>query len=298
MRESGRGDSALRLYHWLLALYPRGVRKRHGDELWQTGRDMVEAARAGGAVGARFWLALYADTLVAALDERWRAMRGSAWTAWLAAGATLLAVAVSIAASLNLYLLEDGNPLTDAAFSASALLRFSYDGAYIAALVAGLAGAAVVACALLPARVATLGALGLAALIALSGFGGLLARHPLNGLALIGAFTGLALLCLLAGWGVARTLARRAGARRASLIGACAGAGVALLADAAALVAHTLALNPVSHALYMQGQIGATPYNATLLGMLAQALMVALCAALLALALWPDRGVRPTSAAR
>lgn len=294
----GRSGAPLRLYRWLLALYPRGVRERHSEELWQTGRDMAESARAGGAgrdAGARFWLTLYADTLVAALDERWRAMRGSVWTAWLAVGVTLLAVAVSVAASLNLYLLEDGNPLTDAAFGGSALLRYSYDGAYLAALVAGVAGAAVVLCALLPGRVAALGALGLAALVAFGGFGGLLARRPLNGLALIGVFAGLAVLCLLAGWGVARALEPRSGARRARLIGGCVGTGVALLADAAALIAHTLALNPVSHALYMQGQIGATPYNATLIGMLIQALLVALCAPALALALWSGRRARTTA---
>lgn len=280
---------ALRLYRATLALYPRAFRERHGLELWQTGRDMAEAARAAGRrVGVSFWLALYADALAGALVERVKAMRGATWTAWLAFGATLLAVAVSVAASLNLYLLEDGNPLTASAYGSSALLRYSYDGAYLAALVAGVAGVALLAYALAPARVATAGALGLAALVALGGFGGLLARHPLNGLALIGAFAGLSLLCLLVGWGVARALTARRGARAASLIGACAGAGLALLADAAALIVHTFALNPASHALYMQGRIGATPLNALLIGMAAQALMVALCGLTLALA-WRSR---------
>ncbi|MDE3229738.1 MAG: hypothetical protein KGO05_07635 [Chloroflexota bacterium] len=210
------------------------------------------------------------------------------WTTWLAFGATLLAVVVSVAASLNLYLLEDGNPLSAAAYGSSALLRFIYDGAYLAALVAGVAGVALLAYALAPARVATLAALGLGALVALGGFGCLLARHPQTGLALIGAFAGLGLLCLLAGWGVARALAARCGLRAASLLGACAGAGLALVADAAALIAHTLALNPVSHALYVQGRIGATPFNALLIGMAAQALLVTACGLTLALA-WRSR---------
>ena len=282
----------LRLYRLALLFYPRAFRERHGMELWQTGRDLAEATRASGLVeGARFWLAMYADILASALVERIMTMRASAWTIWLAMGATLLAVAVSVGASLNLYLLEDGNPLTATAYAASPLLRVSYDGAYLAALVAGVAGAAIVVYAAAPARVATGIALTLAALVALGGFGGLLARYPLSGLALIGAFTGLAALCLLAGWGAARRLARHLGAR-APLVGACVGASVALALDAATLIAHTLALNPVSHALYMQGQIGATHYNALLIGMAAQALTVALCGLLLAVALWSGRGAR------
>lgn len=55
---------------------------------------------------------------------------------WIALAATLFAGLIAILASLNLYLLEDDNPLTTAAYSASPLLRFSYDGAYLSALVA------------------------------------------------------------------------------------------------------------------------------------------------------------------
>jgi hypothetical protein len=262
--------------------------------MWQTCRDLAEEARAVGLVNsARFWLAVFGDTLAGALVERTRRMRGMSWAIWLAAWATLVAVTVSVAASLMLYVLEDGNPLTDAAYRASPLLRFSYDGAYLAALVAGVAGCAIVLYAALPARVATGVAAGLAALVALGGFGGLLVRFPRSGLALIGSFAGLALLCLLAGWGVTRWLAPRRGPRAAALIGACAGAGVALALDAAALIAHTLAINPISHALYMQGQINETHFNALLIGMVAQALMVALCVLLLVVALRSGRGGSP-----
>ena len=287
---SGRRSLPLRLFRVALWLYPREFRKRHGKELWQTLRDLAEETRTvGWLAGTRFWLAVFADTLAGALMERMSAMRGISWASWLATGATLVALAVSVVASGNLYALEDGNPLTGTAYSASPLLRVSYDGAYLAALVAGVVGVAIVAYAALPARVATAATVGLAALVALGGFGGLLARYPLSGLALIGGFVGLAALCLLAGWGVARWLAPRAGRRAAALVGACAGAGVALAVDAAALIAHTLALNPVSHALYMQGQIGGTHFNALLIGMAAQGLTAALCGLLLAVALWAGR---------
>jgi hypothetical protein len=208
------------------------------------------------------------------------------WGAWLALGMTLMAVVVSVGASLDLYLLEDNNPLTGAAYSALSLLRYSYTAAYIAALVAGVAGVAVVAYALAPARAALWLVLGLAVFVALGGFGGLLVRHPLTGLALIGAFAVLCALCLSIGWRVARALMSQTSEQAAAIIGACAGAGIALLVDAAALITHTLALNPVSHALYMQFRIGDTPYNAALIGMVAQALLVVCCALSLAVALW------------
>jgi hypothetical protein len=289
----GRERAApLRLYALLLALYPSAFRERHAAEMWQTCRDLAEETGAQGIVaGARFWLAIYADTLAGALHERWDLMRGTVWV-WLVMGATLLAVVVSFAASLNLYLLEDGNSLTAAAYGASPLLRFSYDGAYIAGLVAGVAGVAVVVSALAPARTALWVAIGLAALVTLGAFGGLVVRRPPVGLALIGVFATLAALCLLVGWAVRRALASRASGRMATLVSACVGAGVALLAEAAALITHTLALNPVSHALYMQARIGDTPYNAALIGMVAQALLVGLCALLLAATLWSNRSGR------
>ncbi len=291
--KNGRKAGALRLYRLALALYPRAFRDRYGDEMWQTCRDQAEEARAGGILaGGRFWLAIYTDTLAGALLERTKGMRSVSWGVWIAVGETLLAVAVSVVASANLYLLEDNNPLTPVAYGASPLLRFSYNGAYLTALAAAVAGAALIAYATLPARRATGGALALAGLVALGGFSGLLARHPLSGLTLIGAFVGIVALCLLVGWAMARSLAGRMSARAAALVGACAGAGVALALDAAALIVHTIALNPASHALYMQGRIGQTPYNALLIGMGAQALMVALCGLLLAAALWSGRTSR------
>jgi hypothetical protein len=297
-RRAPRAPLPLRLYRLALLLYPRAFRERHGEELWQTCRDLTQEAHASGwLASARFWLAIYADTLAAALGERTRAMRTVSWVARLAAGATLLAVAVSVVASANLYALEDNNPLTVAAYGASPLLRLSYDGAYLAALAAGVMGVTIGLHALLPARIALTTALGLAALVALGGFGGLLIRYPLSGLALIGGFGGLVALGLLTGRAVTQRLAGRMSARASALVGACAGAGIALALDAAALIAHTLALNPISHALYMQGQISGSHYNALLLGMTAQTLTAALCALLLAVALWPGRGAHSDVAA-
>jgi hypothetical protein len=280
----------LQLYTMLLAFYPRAFRARRALELWQTVRDLAEETNSRNIfAAARFWLAVYADTLAGVLAERWHVVRDSTrnvWETWLALGMTLLAVVASVGASLDLYLLEDSNPLTAAAYSALPLLRFSYTAAYIAALVAGVAGVAVVAYAVIPARAALWSVLGLAAFVALGGFGGLVVRHTLTGLALIGAFAALCALCLFIGWRVARALMRRTRERAAILIGACAGAVVALLVNAAALITHTLTLNPVSHALYMQFRIGDTPYNAALIGMVVQTLLVVCCAASLAAALW------------
>src|SRR6266550_1054751 len=89
---------------------------------------------------------------------------------WAVVVATGLAFIVSLLASVNLYLLEDGSILTQRAFSNSALLRFSYDGAYLSALAAG-----VVSCAILgflmtrDGRVVLIGVSTVALLVALGG---------------------------------------------------------------------------------------------------------------------------------
>lgn len=44
------------------------------------------------------------------------------------------------------------------------------------------------------------------------------------------------------------------------------------------LVLHTLALNPMSHALFMQGQIGETHFNSLVIGMGIEALLMIICA--------------------
>src|SRR6185437_12616996 len=97
---------------------------------------------------------------------------------WIAVAATILTCTVSLLASINLYLLEDGNPLTQTAYSASPLVRFSYDGVYLSALVACVAVCAIVGYAI--TRTGTSVIIGLilvSLLIILGGFGGLLLRY-------------------------------------------------------------------------------------------------------------------------
>ncbi len=268
-----------------LYVYPRRFRQTFGDELWQTARDSLEAAHAtrSPAQVARAWLSILLDLARSAALERMSSMRPSIVIALVMTGVAFI---VSLLASLNLYLLEDGNPLTAAAYRASPLLRVSYDGAYLSALAATVAVCAVALCALLPGRAAPLGAsAAIALVVALGGFGGLLVRAPLSFLVLFVSYIALLLLCLLVGWFTASRLRRGLSARVASIIGACAGVGMALLANVASLAPHTLALNPVSHGLYMQGQIPGTHYNALLIGLAVQLLTALLCALALVAAL-------------
>ncbi len=51
------------------------------------------------------------------------------------------------------------------------------------------------------------------------------------------------------------------------MVGACVSASIALLVNVMALVLHTLSLNPVSHPLFMQGQIGQTHFNSLVIAM-------------------------------
>jgi hypothetical protein len=46
---------------------------------------------------------------------------------WAALVATAMAFVASLLASINLYLLEDSNPLMQAVYSASPVLRFNHD---------------------------------------------------------------------------------------------------------------------------------------------------------------------------
>ncbi len=187
---------------------------------------------------------------------------------WIAVGATIIAFLASLLASLNLYLLEDSNPLAQAAYSASPVLRLSFDGAYISALAAGVAICAIVVYAGVQANTpAVISLTIIALLVAFAGFGGLLILHPETFLALFLVFMGLALISILSGRALASGLHHRFGQRLAAILGACAGAGIALLVNGVSVIAHTLSLNPVSHSLYMQGQIGGTHYNSLLVFM-------------------------------
>lgn len=186
---------------------------------------------------------------------------------WTTIAATVIACLVALLASINLYLLEDNNLLTRAAYSASLVLRLSYDGAYLSALVATIAICAIAGYGLIRKTTPVTIGLGIIALlVALAGFGGLLVRQPISFLILFSAFVGLALISFLIGRAVTHAL-QRLGQRSAVMLGTCVGAGIALLVNVGTLVPHTLILNPVSHPLYMQGQISGTHLNSALIAM-------------------------------
>jgi hypothetical protein len=200
---------------------------------------------------------------------------------------TFLAFLVSLVASLNLYLIEeDDNKLTEAAYNASLALRLSYDAIYLSALVAGVTVCAIGIYAFVQQDRLALGVLGvLTLLVALGGFGGLLVRYPITFLAIFAAFLALTLLCFLVGRAVMRRAMAVLERRAATVLGACASAGCVLLINVVALVLHTLLLNPVSHELYMLGQIAGTPWNLTLIMMVLAFLMLVACLASLGRAL-------------
>jgi hypothetical protein len=205
---------------------------------------------------------------------------------WIALIATILAFAVSLVASLNLYLLEDASQLTQAAYSASPLLRFSYDSIYLSALAAGVVVCAIVVYALVQSELlASIGLVGIALLVVFGGFGGLLVRHPITFLAFCAAFFLLLMISFLGGRTVATRARRFLGQRPAAVLGACASAGGVLFINVTALVLHTLLLNPVNHALYMQGQIEGTHLNFSLISMGVAFLTLIVCVVSLARAL-------------
>jgi hypothetical protein len=176
--------------------------------------------------------------------------------------ATITACIVALLASLNLYLLEDGNSLTTAAYSASPLLRFSYDGIYLTALLAFLAACAIVTYTFTRAARAdtsiVISLIIIACLIAFAGFGGLLIRYPVTFLILFATFAALTLISFLVGRSVASRLSTHLESRTARMSGACVNAGLIVLINT---------LNPVSHPLFMQGLIGGTSWNSLLIAM-------------------------------
>jgi hypothetical protein len=131
----------------------------------------------------------------------------------------------------------------------------------------------------------------IALLVAFGGFGGLLVHHATLFLGDLIAFLFLALLSLLVGRRVARHTVRWLGQRPAWMLGACVSTCSVLLINVLALVLHTLLLNLVSHALYMQGQIVGTHFNFSLIVMGLALLTLMVCAMSLgcALRLLPQR---------
>ncbi|PWT78267.1 MAG: hypothetical protein C5B60_01435 [Chloroflexi bacterium] len=272
---------SIALYRLFLYAYPATFRKGFGVRMSRVFADhcRVTLQESGLPALIPLWFSTLSDVVLSASSERWRTYKEKVGTMasvrdtrqlpprlWIAVAATLIAFLVCLVASLNLYLLEEGSPLTAAAYSASPLLRFSYDGVYLSALAAGVAVCGIAGYALVPRPLLILAGLTLLALlVALGGFGGLLTRHPVSFLVLFAVFLGLTLGSFLLGWLVKARGGESLGARPSAVLGSCVGAGGLLLINVAALSLHTLSLNPVSHTLYMQGQMGGTHLNFMLL---------------------------------
>lgn len=271
------------LYSLCLFIYPVSFRREYGSRIVHVFRDNCRDVleRQGLVVLIPFWLRALSDLFLNAFLEHWSVLqerirsmatfnngRTVPLRLWIALGVTILAFAVSLVASLNLYLIEDSSHLTQIAYEASPLLRFSYDGIYLSALAAGVAVCAIIGYALVKrAALVVPGLIVLALLVAFGGFGGLLVHHATAFLVDFIVFLAMTLLSLLVGRGVAARMARKLEQRPAGMFGACVSVCVILLINVIALVLHTLLLNPVSHALYMQGQIGGTHFNFSLIAM-------------------------------
>ncbi len=209
--------------------------------------------------------------------------QGSSWSFsprhWVALGVTGITFVVALLASINLYLLEDNSSLTLAAYSASSLLRWSYDGVYLSALVAGVALCGIVVYALVRSNTLAVGILiMMACFVAFAGFGGLLIRHASTFLTLFMAFVIIAIVSFLAGRMTTIRLQTRLSERSAAVLGACVSTGTALLINVVCLVVHTLMLDPVSHALYMQGQMGSLYFDTLLVAMRLELIAFIVCA--------------------
>lgn len=289
------------VYRLFLYAYPKTFRQSYGERMARVFADQCRASLRESSVAALLplWFSTCSDLVYAAGSERWQAWKEKVDSMalqsntgafpsrlWAALAATLITFLVCLVASLNLYLLEDSSPLTLAAYSASPLLRFSYDGIYLSALAAGVAVCAVLGYALLRRHLlVSVALIALAAVVALGGFGGLLWRHAPTFFVFLLVFGVLTLGSFLLGRLVMTRAGRSLGQRPAAVLGACVSAGSLLLVNVVTLVLHTVSLNPVSHALYMQGQIAGTHLNFSLLIMGLALLTLIVCVVCLGRAL-------------
>ncbi len=303
--QTGGGQAlslSVRLYRLLLHAYPVAFRAHYGERMERVFRDTCRIAMQRHGVYSLIpvWLSTSLDLAVSAGAERWQSFtekvggtmstysdaRSVEIRIWFAVAATLVAFFVSLVASFNLYLLEDDSSLTTAAYSASSLLRYSYDAVYLSALAAGVAICAIVGNALIQRRFYLVAVLGLVTfMVAIAGFGGLLVRQTTTFFVFFAIFVILTLGGFLMGQWVSARSVSALGEKRAAVLGACASAVGILLVNVVAVVLHTLTLNPVSHALYMQGQVGNTHLNFSLLMMGLSLLALIACATLLGRAL-------------
>jgi hypothetical protein len=300
----GRGWAAsisVLVYRLFLYAYPKMFRESYGERMVRVFADQCRASLQNSGVVALIplWFSTCSDLVSAAGSERWQSwkekvgsmtLQSNATTfplrLWAALVATLITFFVCLVGSLNLYLLEDTSARTLAAYTASPLLRFSYDGVYLSALAAVVAAGGILGYALLPRPLLVkVGIIGLSVVVALGGFGGLLWRHPATFLVFLLVFGSLMLGSFSLGRLVMARAERSLEQRPAAILGACVGAGSLLLVNVVTLVLHTVSLNPASHALYMQGQIAGTHLNFSLLIMGLALLTLLVCVVCLGRAL-------------
>lgn len=282
------------LYRLFLHAYPASFRRTYGKRMALVFQDSCrDALQQHGIISlVLLWLQTLVDLLLTACLEQWSVLKEKtrAMTTHahpqnfplrlrVALIATLLAFVVSLAASINLYLLEDASSLTQAAYAVSPLLRLSYDGIYLSALAAGVAVCTIVGYALMQrAILVVVSLIVITFLVAIGGFGGLFVRNPTTFLVFFAVFLALTLIGLLIKHAVATRAGRHLSQRPAAVLGACMSVWSMLLVNVVVLVLHTLLLNPVSHALYMQGQIEGTHWNFSLIAMSFALLTMLVCA--------------------
>ncbi|HET8840517.1 MAG TPA: hypothetical protein VFN35_03580 [Ktedonobacteraceae bacterium] len=284
---------SLWLYRLFLYAYPTRFRSLYGERMVRVFCDACSATLQQHHLFSFlfFWLHIGSDLTLTACLERWHDFKEkgnsmatsghsqhSLFRLKLALTTTLIAFVVSLIASLNLSMIEDTSPLTRAAYSASVLLRLSYDGVYLTALAAGASVCAIVGFALVQRRLfVSIGVGMVTLLVALGGFGGLLVHQALTFLVFLLVFLALTVGGLLLGRAVSNNAIHTLGPRPAAVLGACVSTGCIVLINVLALVLHTLVLNPVSHELYMQGQIGGTSLNFSLVAMVVAFLTLIVC---------------------
>ncbi len=174
----------------------------------------------------------------------------------LPAAVTLgLAFLAAFVGSLDVYMIEDDSALGRAAHASNTALSLTYEAVYVTALAAlVVVGAAVIRLVL--ARLGRGEAVDLrffvpvlAAFVVLGAFWGLVYKHPVGFLVVVGSFALLIAGALLVGPVLARWLGRGSEVR-AFALGPAVGAGLSLGVNVAALLAHMLLLTSSSRALY------------------------------------------------
>lgn len=182
---------------------------------------------------------------------------------WFTVAGTLAAALVAFLGGLDVYLYEDGSPLTHAAYRAAPFLDLSFSLIYVTALAIGIASVVLIArLALAASGSAHPGASDLAAapLIIFGAplaFWGIALRQPGAFLALVLILAGgVALMLLVTRLAVARLLRMAVAQPAAATLGACVGLVTLLLVDGGLALAHLLVLRVAGPELYATTLVG------------------------------------------